>query len=326
MATLVATLSEEGVAPAAVLRDADLRTDQLGNPDSRISYRQLFTVLANACRLATTPTTALRAGQRTHLSSFGMYGYALMTCAGSREAIAFAARYYEVIGPTAAVAFSDRHGICSWQLQPLLALRVDAPLYRFLAELQLSTHVTLHRDLLGPEFAPVELRVAYPRPAHRAAYEPVFRCAVCFDQPADEIRVGNAWLEQRFAQANAVSHAQAARHCADDLARIRALAGTAGAVRALIAQAPERFASMDAAAAALGLHERTLRRRLKAEGASFHDLLRQTRLEMSVELLERRATNEDIAGRIGYSDAASFRHAFKRWTAAPPNDYRARPA
>jgi AraC-like DNA-binding protein len=33
-------------------------------------------------------------------------------------------------------------------------------------------------------------------------------------------------------------------------------------------------------------------------------------------------TNEEIASRLGYSDAANFRHAFVRWTGKAPREYR----
>ena len=33
-------------------------------------------------------------------------------------------------------------------------------------------------------------------------------------------------------------------------------------------------------------------------------------------------TNEDIASRLGYSDAANFRHAFTRWTGECPSEFR----
>jgi AraC-like DNA-binding protein len=39
-------------------------------------------------------------------------------------------------------------------------------------------------------------------------------------------------------------------------------------------------------------------------------------------LRETRLSVEDIAGLLGFSDAANFRHAFRRWTGKTPNDFR----
>jgi AraC-like DNA-binding protein len=33
-------------------------------------------------------------------------------------------------------------------------------------------------------------------------------------------------------------------------------------------------------------------------------------------------TTEEIGSRLGYSDAANFRHAFVRWTGKSPQEYR----
>jgi AraC-like DNA-binding protein len=33
-------------------------------------------------------------------------------------------------------------------------------------------------------------------------------------------------------------------------------------------------------------------------------------------------TVEDIAESLGFSDAANFRHAFRRWTKAAPHEFR----
>ena len=41
-----------------------------------------------------------------------------------------------------------------------------------------------------------------------------------------------------------------------------------------------------------------------------------------LKLIAMEMTNEEIAGRLGYSDAANFRHAFIRWTGKSPSDFR----
>jgi AraC-like DNA-binding protein len=325
VAAVVETLSEEGVAASTVLGGTDLAAQDLLDPGTHISYAQLFRVLANAARLSAAPDTAIRAGQRMHLSSYGMYGYGLMTCEGPRAALQFAGRYYGIIGPTAQISFGDRHGVCSWSLEPLVSLKVESPLYRFLIELQFSTHLTLHRDLLGPTLRPLELCAAYPKPPHGDdIYERAFGCPTRFGSSTNEIRIGNAWLDHRFPQANSVTHALATQHCEEALRSMTELRGTAGAVKALILTSPGSYGDMSLVAQALRVQERTLRRRLKAEHTTFQDLLRVTRMDLAVEMLaETRLSNEDIASRLGFSDGTSFRHAFRRWTAAPPSEFRA---
>ena len=46
-------------------------------------------------------------------------------------------------------------------------------------------------------------------------------------------------------------------------------------------------------------------------------------MRLAIEYLRKtRMTNEDIASRLGYSDAANFRHAFARWTGKSPSEFR----
>ena len=68
---------------------------------------------------------------------------------------------------------------------------------------------------------------------------------------------------------------------------------------------------------------RTLRRKLEVEGTSFTDLVASIRKALAIDYLSTtRLSTDDIATAIGFSDAVSFRHAFKRWTGKPPSEYR----
>lgn len=71
------------------------------------------------------------------------------------------------------------------------------------------------------------------------------------------------------------------------------------------------------------MEPRTLRRRLEAQGTSYREILAGVRQGLAIEYLRKtRMTTEDIASRLGYSDAANFRHAFLRWTGKTPHEYR----
>ena len=72
-----------------------------------------------------------------------------------------------------------------------------------------------------------------------------------------------------------------------------------------------------------GLSLRTLHRRLAAEGQSYQEILSNLRRSVAIEFLENtRLQIDQVAERIGFSDAVSFRKAFKKWTGCSPSDYR----
>jgi AraC-like DNA-binding protein len=73
----------------------------------------------------------------------------------------------------------------------------------------------------------------------------------------------------------------------------------------------------------LNMSERTLRRKLREENTSFRNLVDQLRMEMAIKYLrDTDLTVEAISESVGFSDAANFRQAFRRWTKAAPHAFR----
>ena len=76
-------------------------------------------------------------------------------------------------------------------------------------------------------------------------------------------------------------------------------------------------------AAQLSVHPRTLRRKLEAEQITYRRIIAEVRMKLAIEYLRNtEMTNEEIAARLDYSDAANFRHAFARWTRKSPSGFR----
>jgi transcriptional regulator GlxA family with amidase domain len=78
--------------------------------------------------------------------------------------------------------------------------------------------------------------------------------------------------------------------------------------------------------AAIGVHERTLARRFQASlGMSPLGYLQSRRVALARQLLESSALPfEEIVGRCGYEDVASFRKLFARQVGMTPREYRSR--
>jgi AraC-like DNA-binding protein len=142
--------------------------------------------------------------------------------------------------------------------------------------------------------------------------------------PGSEVAGGAAVLTLDVAHlARPLSHSDPAalavgeEICRTVVARKRERTGLAGEVRVLITQRLASGAPMPAVAAAAGLSERTLRRRLAAEGTSYQRLLDEVRETLALELLGTLPV-KDVAVRLGYAEASSFILAFRRWTGRTP--------
>lgn len=72
-----------------------------------------------------------------------------------------------------------------------------------------------------------------------------------------------------------------------------------------------------------GLSPASLRRKLRGEGASFHELRDEFRRKRACHLLLKTQKSIDtIASTLGYSESSTFHRAFKKWTGLSPSRFR----
>jgi len=323
VAALVAVLAEQGVPAADALAGSGLTDARLNAAATRVSYRQMLAVFRNAQRLAPEPGLALLAGQRMHVTAYGMYGYALLSSPTHADAVDFAVRHHRVMGPVADMRFVPTPDEVVYAYGPVLAPDPADALYHFVTEFQFASHLTLTTDLYGSAFRFSQVRLSYSAPPHAAMYRSIFRCPVQFRQPVDELRFARRWLDEPMPFADPITNAMAREMCEKSLAEVDQGGGVAADIRRILIEQPGRFASVESMADELKLHPRTLRRKLDAEETSYRAILAEVRMRLAIGYLrETTMTNDEIASRLGYSDAANFRHAFARWTGKSPSEYR----
>jgi len=323
VAFLVGLLQEERVAPAETLRDSGLEAESIMLPTARISLRQLLTVFENVLRLSTDPAIALRAGRCMHISNYGMYGYALLSSPTLRDACEFGLRYLKLATPTVDLKLREKDGVAAWVFDSAFEIDRQSDLYRFIMEFQFGIHLSLFADMFGTQDKPLEARAVYPAPAHAGSYRSYLECPVLFGQSANELRFDAALLDGRPSLANPITAAMLRETCEQLMSEMQTATGIASKVHAILLQQPGQFPDEEAVAVKLHMVSRTLRRKLAAEGTSYTQILSDVRRQLALKYLrETRFNIEDIAASLGFSDASSFRQAFKRWTDKTPSDYR----
>jgi len=115
----------------------------------------------------------------------------------------------------------------------------------------------------------------------------------------------------------------AAKHCEEELQSIPNRSNLLSQVKSLIvANLAERI-TQEEVAEHLYMGTRTLKRRLKALGMTYQELVDNTKKSLAIEYLtQTEKTVEDIGWSLGYSDPSNFGRAFRRWTELSPSNYR----
>lgn len=119
-------------------------------------------------------------------------------------------------------------------------------------------------------------------------------------------------------------HRQAENAVRGYLARLAPASGMSVVVERLLSDCPEALGeSVERVAERLGLHHRTLQRRLREDGLQYSQVQDRVWLDLATRWLEDEDTDIDTIGlRLGYASGASFARAFKRLAGMAPGQFR----
>ncbi|WP_296742644.1 AraC family transcriptional regulator [Mesorhizobium sp.] len=323
IAVIVDLLAEEGVPAEQALADVSLLPEQLRSPATKVCAAQVLQCYRNAIKFSGDPQFAYHAGSRFRVSTYGMYGFAILSSPSFRETMAFATAYHQLATPLVEIGFRQEPGAGAWVVSPAPYLEIDDLLYKFIVELQMAVHLSLHRNIMGAAFRPEQVDYAFGRPHGDKGGAAFLDCPVLYGKPENRLAFDGGWLDKRPDFGNELAFAELKQLCAGLLKGLELNAGVAGKVRELILSNLSRPISFEQVAKSLNMSERSLRRRLQEEGTSFRDLADELRVQVAIRYVrDTDLSVEDIAFALGFSDASAFRHAFRRWTNAAPHEYR----
>jgi AraC-like DNA-binding protein len=307
--------AERGVPPEVTLAGTGLDLAGLRDPGTEVTGRQELALLRNLCRACPDEDLALAAGRRYHLTTYGIWGFALASSPTVRDALAVGSRFVDL-------SFT----FCSLEVeQDEVELRLclddrDVPedVRPFVVVRDLAGLRTITAEL-APGLLLRRLTVRLPSPADPTPFAEVFGLVPEFEAARNVAVIDVAALDLPLPQADELTAAMTERQCRELVDRRRARTGVAGLVRDELVRSPAGMPDVDAVAARLSVSERTLRRRLAVEGTSYRTLVDEVREALAEELLATGSLSvEQVARRLGYAETASFTHAFTRWKGEPP--------
>ena len=320
LGALVAEMAEQRIAAEALLLGTGLLPQQLDDPQARITQQQKLTIFRNAKRLSSVPEVGLRAGARQRLSDFGVYGYALTSSRTFGDAVMLGMKHVRLAGPVLEKRFRIDGDTAVFEAHDRLELGDVLPLA---TEFWFASILKLANCVLEAPMPSRRLLLPYPRPGHAAAYERMFGCPVSFGAEVMEWHFDVAVLRVPCPNANPITAGLCAQFCERMLESLPDETDLSRSIRTACLNSRGAFPNAEHMAARLGLSVRTLHRRLADEGQHYQRIIDDVRRSLAIEFLENTSlTVDEIAGRVGFSEASNFRKAFRKWTGHAPAHFR----
>lgn len=265
------------------------------------------------------PIHGVAVGQRFTMSSFGMFGFAMLTSSSVREAVEVGLRFMPLSNAFVSPSWVEDSRGGTLHLDPSA---IPSDVREFM----------LHRDVVAiSRFfealgdvsvgGRLEIDVTTTRDRARPLRRALGRYRLKTGRAETVMRIPTAILELPMPEANAATAGMCIAQCEVLLARRARREGWSGRVRSRLLESLDSPPDADLVAAEWHIDRRTLHRRLSREGTTFRALVDEVRQTLAVELLGTGLGVAQVARRLGYAEPSGLTHAFIRWFGVPPSRY-----
>ncbi|HTB74808.1 MAG TPA: AraC family transcriptional regulator [Polyangiaceae bacterium] len=314
-------LEARGFDAAPLFARAGLDFAALDDPEARFPVRTTALLWRLAVEATGDPCFGLEVARHTSPTTFHALGFSLAASSSVHEAFERVVRYYRLVSDAASIRFEEHGAVyrVSARSSPLAHPSIEA------IDALFAVAIRLCRSLTDRGFAPLAVELRRPAPPDPTPFYRCFRSPVTFDASEDAMTLPKARCDERIQGANPELARANDRIAAEALARWES-SHLADRVRVVLLDGlPNGAQSQAEVARQLGLSTRALQRRLAAESTSYGALVDGTRRELALAYLrEARHSMTDIGYLLGFSGAASFTRAFRRWTGKTPSEYQRR--
>jgi AraC-like DNA-binding protein len=307
-----------GLDPFRMLRMANLPAGVLDDPNILIDAGSVGWLLEESARLSGQQAFGLLLAETRSLANFGMLALLIREEPTLRSALQSCVRYMRLHNAGVQLRLEDSGDIA------LLHFGVNMRregVWRQAIEMSAGIGLRTLQVLSSDTFRSECVSFTHERPARLDVHRRVLGPAVDFSQQCNAIICRGHDLDQPIPAADPLLNREVKRWLDIQLDERRD--EPALQVREIIKMLlPSGLCSVDRVAQHLGMHRRTVSRRLSAEGQSFEAIFNAVRAELAQEYIAngQRRLNE-VADLLGFSSAGSFSRWFRTQFGKTPSDW-----
>lgn len=319
---LLPLLAEFGVNLDDVLEEAGVDSEMFSNADNLIPYPDVGRLLAVSARHTNCDYIGLLLGQRLRLATMGLAGQIALCADTAGEGLHNFVDFFLLHNTAATLSVVEGGGY----VRLVYAITESATTETNHLQLgAMAAGFNIMQDLCGCQWLPTVVKIAGGAPSDLHPCHRFFRAPMRFDSDETALYFESHWLERPLPPVDRAVRRQVEAQVRARRAAI--LADFPTTLRHLLRrQLQLGDISMAEVASRLGMHRRTLDRRLKRHGLDYSEVLESVKRDLACQLLrDTHLHMQDIAESLHYTSAANFSTAFRRWTGVTPSSYRSLP-
>ncbi|MEH6486222.1 MULTISPECIES: helix-turn-helix domain-containing protein [Pseudomonas] len=318
-AALTGLIEESGEKLPELLSQSTITLEQLLDSDCLIDIEALQALMARASQVLGRSDLGLRLSTYQGLESFGLLGVMISRGHQLREAVLAAQNsitLHNLAESWTLIEYGERALI-----QRIEHVFFEQPAQQY-REMCIANCFRLLRILGGNDIKPSRIEFAHSAISPLKTYNRFFGCEVLFEQELDGLVFSTEVLTRNVRP----PAPETQRYLDSLLADLRKSSSEnlELEVRNLLSQTLTlQQPTLESIAALLGIHPRTLQRRLEAEHLKFQTLLHDIKMKTACWHLQSSTTGiTQLAFMLGYSDLSAFSRAFRRHTDSSPAQWR----
>ena len=299
----------------AGLNEADLAGDEMRHPIDR-----LITLLNAGAALGADPAFALHFGAHVPCEQVSLAAPLGRTATTVIEALQQVNRYARLSIDFPLLGSGDRYRLQSDAAGVWLDDLRPADAWPEITELVFARMAGGTRRVAGDDVLHA-VYVTHAAPAHREAYDAIFRVPIHFRSTRNALLLAPGYLSTVLVPAPTHVTRILAAHADAQLTMLDQQRSCRGRLEAALRPMLHTGdLGVERIARSLAMSRQTLYRKLKAEGVTYEHVLESLRRAVAVEWLQSgKSSVREVAARVGFSDPAAFSRAFKRWTGRSPS-------
>lgn len=320
----LAHAEDRGVDISQGLAIASITRNEISQPESRVDGIRFELLLDWLIEESGDTLFGLHTSSHVQPGSYSVMGYIAMNSNTIFEAYDKMVRYEKLVGDMGvsnALALPGSRFAIQWTCR-----YPRQPVRRHLIENVLASWVRYVRWLADAEhMSPLEVWLEHPAPLNDLSdYQAVFKCPIRFDQPYSAVITDLTTLSLPMRQPDSMLCSTLEAHAQTALSRLSESDSLSQRIKYYLhASIANQLPRKEQTAQAFELTERTLHRRLQAEGTSWQRLLDEVRQSVAEHYLKNTEESQaDIAQRLGYTDIRSFQRHFKQRSGLTPGQWR----